>query len=101
MKAGGSQLPATVFVFICNLFFVTSHQPPDLQVRVKFVIVIRLIPILMESGFGECCFDVSECCCCCFFLTTTLFNHRYVDAAAGQFQTTAKWVSFASSLLVG
>ncbi|CAG09117.1 unnamed protein product, partial [Tetraodon nigroviridis] len=32
MKAGGSQLPATVFVFICNLFFVTSHQPPDLQV---------------------------------------------------------------------
>lgn len=64
MKAGGNRLPAAVFVFVCNLFFVTSHQQSDLQVRVRFVIVIRSIHIHMESGFGECCIDVSEYCFC-------------------------------------
>lgn len=62
MKAGGCRLPAAVFVFICNLFFVTGHQPSDLQVRVSFVIVIRSIRIYMESGFSECCIGVSEYC---------------------------------------
>ncbi|XP_056872055.1 all-trans retinoic acid-induced differentiation factor [Takifugu flavidus] len=32
MKAGGSQLPAAVFVFICNLFFVPRHQSTDIQI---------------------------------------------------------------------
>lgn len=53
MKAGGSRLPAAVFVFICNLFFITGHQPSSLQVKVRFVIVIRSIRIYMESGFSE------------------------------------------------
>lgn len=40
MKAGGSRLPAVVFVFISNLFFVSSHQSTDLQVSVRFVIAL-------------------------------------------------------------
>lgn len=60
MKAGGSRLPAAFFVFIGNLFFVTSHQPSDLQVRVKFVVVLHSIRIDMESGFDEYGIGLSE-----------------------------------------
>lgn len=50
MKAGGSQLPAAVFVFICNLFFVPRHQSTDIQVRVRFGCFISThIPVLRNA----------------------------------------------------
>lgn len=74
MKAGSSGLSAAVFVFICILFFVTSQQPSDLQVSVRFVIVIRSIRIHMESGFSECCLGVYRSVRILFFVTIILFT---------------------------
>lgn len=85
MKAGRSRLSAAVFVFICILFFVTAQQPSDLQVSVRFVIVIRSIRIHMESGFSERCLGVYRREYCCCFCNHNPFHHSYVDAAAGQF----------------
>lgn len=62
MKAGGSQLPAAVFVFICNLFFVPRHQSTDIQVRVRFLIVIWLIRIHTHSRFEKRCIGVLGYC---------------------------------------